>query len=82
MHGPQMAIGADPKNPLAKFERANVLLSMDRLDEALAELQVLKVRRAGASLQCSHVRTPDGPMPEFSFMLIRCSKRAAKYGRR
>ncbi len=39
-----MAISADPKNPLAKFERANVLLSMDRLDEALAELQVLKVR--------------------------------------
>ncbi len=40
----QVAIGADPKNPLAKFERANVLLSMERLADALAELQVLKAR--------------------------------------
>jgi thioredoxin-like negative regulator of GroEL len=41
----QAAIEADPKNPLAKYELANVLLSMERLEEALAELEALKARQ-------------------------------------
>ena len=39
----QTAIDLDPKNPLAKFERAAVLMSLEHLDEALAELHALKV---------------------------------------
>ena len=39
----QEAIEADPRNPLAKFERASVLLSEERYREALAELSALKV---------------------------------------
>lgn len=38
------AIAADPKNPLARFERAGVLLSQEHFPEALAELQDLQVR--------------------------------------
>ena len=38
------AIGLDPVNPLAKFERAGVLLSAERFQEALAELTALRVR--------------------------------------
>ena len=38
----QEAIEADPRNPLAKFERASVLLSEERYRDALAELAALK----------------------------------------
>jgi anaphase-promoting complex subunit 3 len=37
------AIAADPRNPLAKFERAAVLMAEDRCRDALAELHALKV---------------------------------------
>lgn len=36
------AIAADPRNPLAKFERAAVLMAEDRWHDALAELRVLR----------------------------------------
>ena len=39
----QTAIDLDPKNPLAKFERAAVLMSLEHLEEALTELHALKV---------------------------------------
>eukprot|EP00252_Welwitschia_mirabilis_P028063 TRINITY_DN9957_c0_g1_i1.p1 TRINITY_DN9957_c0_g1~~TRINITY_DN9957_c0_g1_i1.p1 ORF type:complete len:280 (-),score=55.45 TRINITY_DN9957_c0_g1_i1:199-975(-) len=32
----------DPKNPLPRFEKANVLFSLERYDEALEELELLK----------------------------------------
>lgn len=38
----EQAIVADPKNPLPKFQRANVLMSEGRCHEALAELEELK----------------------------------------
>lgn len=38
----EQAIVADPKNPLPKFQRANVLMSEGRYHEALAELKELK----------------------------------------
>lgn len=38
----QAAIVADPQNPLAKFEKANVLVSEGREEEALVELEMLK----------------------------------------
>ena len=38
------AIAADPANPLAKFERAGVLLGLERFHDALAELEALRVR--------------------------------------
>ncbi|KAK3253653.1 Cell division cycle protein 27 [Cymbomonas tetramitiformis] len=38
----QAAIRLDWKNPLAKFEKASVLLSEERYEEALAELEILK----------------------------------------
>ncbi len=38
------AIAADAANPLARFERAGVLLSQECFEEALAELQSLRVR--------------------------------------
>ncbi|KAG0622299.1 hypothetical protein M758_3G088000 [Ceratodon purpureus] len=38
----EQAIVADPKNPLPKFQRANVLMSEGRYHEALAELEELK----------------------------------------
>lgn len=41
----RQAIAADPRNPLAKFERATVLMAEDRWRDALAELHVLRVRR-------------------------------------
>ena len=37
------AITADPHNPLARLELAGVLLSAHCLEEALQELQILKV---------------------------------------
>lgn len=37
------AIAADPENPLAKFERAGVLLGLERFHDALAELEALRV---------------------------------------
>ncbi len=49
----QEAIEADPRNPLAKFERASVLLSEDRYREALDELNALKVGSIGL---CLHLR--------------------------
>ena len=36
------AIEADPHNPLAKFERAAVLIAQERLQQALEELKALK----------------------------------------
>lgn len=39
----QSAIDADPKNPLAKFEKAAVLMSQEQYQPALAELEALKV---------------------------------------
>ncbi len=36
------AVAADARNPLARYERAAVLVSMDRLQEALTELGALK----------------------------------------
>lgn len=41
----RQAIAADPRNPLAKFERAMVLIAEDRWQDALAELRVLRVSR-------------------------------------
>lgn len=38
----EQATVADPKNPLPKFQRANVLMSEGRYHEALAELEELK----------------------------------------
>ncbi|KAK3246551.1 Cell division cycle protein 27 [Cymbomonas tetramitiformis] len=38
----QTAIDTDEKNPLAKFEKASVLMSEDRHEEALSELEALK----------------------------------------
>ena len=38
----EKAIAADPKNPLPKYQRANVLMSEGRLHEALNELEDLK----------------------------------------
>ena len=37
------AIQRDPRNPLASFERASVLLQYARLEDALIELEALKV---------------------------------------
>ena len=39
----QAAIDADPKNPLAKFEKAAVLMSQEQYHPALVELEALKV---------------------------------------
>lgn len=39
----QSAIDADPKNPLAKFEKAAVLMSQEQYQPALLELEALKV---------------------------------------
>ena len=38
----QKAVSLDAKNPLAKYEKASVLLSDDRFQEALEELEELK----------------------------------------
>jgi tetratricopeptide (TPR) repeat protein len=38
------AIASDSGNPLARFERAGVLLGQERFTEALAELEALRVR--------------------------------------
>lgn len=43
------AIAADPRNPLAKFERAAVLMAEERHREALAELAALKVGAWGCA---------------------------------
>lgn len=40
----QAAITEDPKNPLAKLERASVLISMEQFQPALIELEALKVK--------------------------------------
>lgn len=39
----QSAIDADPKNPLAKFEKAAVLMTQEQYQPALTELEALKV---------------------------------------
>ena len=44
------AIAADPRNPLAKFERAAVLMAEERHREAIAELHALKVGRSASCL--------------------------------
>jgi anaphase-promoting complex subunit 3 len=38
----EQAIVADPKNPLPKYQKANVLMSEERYHDALAELEQLK----------------------------------------
>lgn len=38
-----LAAAADHRNPLARFERARVLMGLDRFEDALLELQALKV---------------------------------------
>ncbi|KDD75810.1 hypothetical protein H632_c490p2 [Helicosporidium sp. ATCC 50920] len=38
------ATAADPRNPLARFERAAVLVAQERLPDALEELEALKVK--------------------------------------
>ena len=48
----QSAIDADPKNPLAKFEKAAVLMSQEQYQPALAELEALKVRFCPQSPEC------------------------------
>lgn len=45
----QDAISADLHNPLARYELAAVLLSLDRLDNALVELEKLKVQQSHPS---------------------------------
>ena len=42
----QRAIDVDLKNPLAKFEKASVLMSLGRWHQALQELNMLKVCHA------------------------------------
>lgn len=37
------ALNLDPRNPLARYERAEVLISMEKYPDALAELGILKV---------------------------------------
>jgi anaphase-promoting complex subunit 3 len=37
------ALQKAPQNPLCKFERASILFSVERFDEALVELNQLKV---------------------------------------
>ena len=37
------ALQKAPQNPLCKFERASILFSVERFDEALVELKQLKV---------------------------------------
>jgi anaphase-promoting complex subunit 3 len=50
----QQAIEADAQNPLARFERASVLISQDKLVEAIDKLENLQVRpRCGP--QCAQL---------------------------
>lgn len=44
------AIKLDDQNPLARYEYAAVLVYLDRLKEAIAELEKLKVRSAGSAM--------------------------------
>lgn len=53
----QTAIDADPKNPLAKFEKAAVLISLEQFHPALQELEALKVRH----LSSAHHQPPLRP---------------------
>ena len=43
----RQAIGADPANPLARFELAGVLLSQEHFQDALQELTRLRVSALG-----------------------------------
>ncbi len=43
------AIDTDHKNPLARFEKAHVLMSTDQLHAALQELETLKVHHSSAA---------------------------------
>ena len=43
LHVLGVAIERDPRNPLASFERAHVLMQYGRLEDALMELEALKV---------------------------------------
>ena len=38
-----VALSKAPQNPLCKFEKASILFSIERFDEALVELNELKV---------------------------------------
>ena len=48
------AIAADRSNPLARFEKAGVLLAGERFQEALSELGTLRVRECCLPDQASH----------------------------
>ena len=57
-----VAIERDPRNPLAIFERAHVLLQYGRLEDALHELEALKVLhcQAGSELVSPDSDASDG----------------------
>lgn len=46
--GLQIAIAIDSRNPLARFEAAGVLASLERHEEALVQLKQLTVSTAAA----------------------------------
>lgn len=48
----QAAIALDTRNPLARFELANVLMVQERLEEALQQLQELAVSTAEVEPSC------------------------------
>lgn len=52
LHALQDAIRADPQNPLARFEHASVLISQEKYDEAVVELEQLKARRPARGRTC------------------------------
>ena len=47
------AIDTDHKNPLARFEKAHVLMATDHLHAALQELETLKVSLPLFAVSCS-----------------------------
>jgi tetratricopeptide (TPR) repeat protein len=53
----QDAITTDPQNPLARFEHASVLISQEKYDEAIAELEQLKVGFRPRCAVCVHLHT-------------------------
>ena len=67
----QAAMAADALNPLARYEYASVLISQDKFEEAIVELEKLKVcsrldhnlilaLAVAAALSCNKVQTRDG----------------------
>jgi hypothetical protein len=55
----QAAIALDTRNPLARFELANVLMAQERLEEALQQLQELAVSARLKRCNTWHPRVPD-----------------------